>query len=336
MKKSAFTTLSLIICFTLAAGSAGWADTIKFYEGSVMVGKILSEEKAFIILANAYGTFKIKRIKIDDIYKTNSYQEDITLHKKYKFTLNEDEIKRNYTAGQDRKDGKKVKIIKPKKDMPEEDTDTAEPIQIDKTENKSAEKVEDKSKKKAENKAVEPNKETATGDDHWKSGRFSFSGVFMYNLGSGSSALPYGYGGYVAFDQGLDFAAGDRHPMIPGLRFEGGFLYFKRSSYTMTGFLAAGGLMWAFPSMKNSWGCITLALMPGASFMNTKLSSSYFGGGGSSGYNAINFAGQAILGYQKSWGVFSLFVQARGLYIMAKGADYFSVGGELGFGFNAW
>jgi hypothetical protein len=196
MKKTAFITLSLVMCITLAAGSAARADTIRFYEGSIMVGKILTEEKAFIILANAYGTFKIRRIKIDDIYRTKSYQEDIALHKKYKFTLNEDQIKRNYTAGQDRKDGKKVKPIKIKKDMPEEDIDTAEPVELQKaetTEDKTAKKVEDKGAKKTEEKAVEQKKESAPGDDKWKSGRFSFSGVFMYNLGYGSSALPYGY-----------------------------------------------------------------------------------------------------------------------------------------------
>jgi hypothetical protein len=46
--------------------------------------------------------------------------------------------------------------------------------------------------------------------------------------------------------------------------------------------------------------------------------------------------GQALLGYQKSWGVFSLFVQARYMYVLYEKDALMSVAGEVGFGLNAW
>jgi hypothetical protein len=88
--------------------------------------------------------------------------------------------------------------------------------------------------------------------------------------------------------------------------------------------------MWALPSMKNSWGCIILAVMPGV-FLPMNLN------GSGSSTPAYAFMGQAILGYQKSWGIFSLFVQARYAYVMIdKKNSLMSVGGEVGFGLNAW
>jgi hypothetical protein len=301
----------LIFMVTINVDSS--ADTIKLFEGSVMTGKIISEDRTFIVFANYYGSFRIKKTKIDDIYKTAAFTEDIAIQKKLKFPYNENEIKRNYLAGQDIKNGKKREPV----------TD----------EIKSAAKTPIQKDTKTEKTSL-PVEKTSDGD-HWRSGRLSFSGSFMYNLGSGSQALPYGYSGIFALDQGLDFTSGPRNPGIPGLRFEGGYVNFSKSSFSLYGFICGGGLMWAFPSMKNSWGCIILALIPGASFMTAKINRSYFGSGGGKAYD-VNFAGQAILGYQKSFGVFSIFLHARYLYIMGKGANYMSVGGEAGFGFNAW
>jgi len=294
------------------------ADTIRLYQGSVLVGKIISEDKTSIVFANYFGVFRIKRIKIDDIYKTSSFMEDIEIHKKLNIPYNDKEIIIQYAAGQAKKEGKKP----PK----------SEEIKIE----KEKKPIEEPEKQAVPEKKTEPEPEKkAAASDKWTSGRLSFSGSFLYNLGNGGKALPYGYGGYFALDQGLDFAKGDRHPGIPGLRFEGGYIYFNRSSYTLTGYVAGGGLMWALPSMKNSWGCFIIALLPGASYIEAKINKSYFGigVGKTSGFN---FTGQAIFGYQKSWDVFSLFLQARYMYIMGSGYYFDTIGGELGFGFNAW
>lgn len=304
------TTLMLII---MSAGTGLYADTLQLFEGTILVGKIIEDEGKTILFANSYGTFRIKKTKLDNTYITGSYTEDIALHRKLKLPLDEGEIIRNYKAGQDRKEGKRVEPIKEEtvKPGPEEkktEADKAEPL-------------------------IAPKKKDDSGDK-WTSGRFSFSGSFIYNLGPGSAGLPYGYGGTVALDQGLDFIPGGRHPALFGLRFEGGYVYFKKGSLQITGFTTGAGLMWALPSMKNSWGCFVLALLPGVSFLKADLSGSF--SLGSTSAQDYAFTGQAIFGYQKSWGIFSLFVQARYLYMLQRGDDLMSIAGEVGFGFNAW
>ena len=310
--------IPLIIFLHLIMTVNSSADVIRLYQGTVLVGKIISEDNASIVFANYFGTYRIKRIKIDDIYKTNSFSEDIEIHKKLNIPYNDKEIIIQYAAGQDKKEGRKLPKYEEKK-IQEEIKPIVEPPK--------PVVPEEKKEPGPEKKGV--------SDEHWTSGRLSFSGSFLYNLGNGNNVLPYGYGGYFALDQGLDFASGDRHPGIPGLRFEGGYIYFKKSSYTLTGYVAGAGLMWALPSMKNSWGCFIIALVPGASYIEAKISRSYFGigVGKTSGFN---FTGQAIFGYQKSWGVFSLFLQARYMYIMGSSYYFHTIGGEAGFGFNAW
>jgi hypothetical protein len=324
MKKKFSIAAALTSIIMLMAGTESMADTIKLYEGTVLVGKIISEDKTAITFANAYGTFKIKRIRIDDIYKTDSYEEDIAIHRKMKFPVNVYKIRVNYISGQNRKEGKKRELILLKEQKEKREARI-------KAEKEKAEKLT----KAREKKKRPASRGKQTVSDHWTSGRLSFSGAFHYNLGSSHGAMPYGYAGYFALDQGLDFASGNRHPMIPGLRFEGGYIYFKKSSYMLTGYVFGGGLMWAFPSMKNSWGCFVLALMPGGSYLEAKISSSFLGmdSGTARGFN---FAAQAIFGYQKSFGVFSMFIQARYMYITGNHSYFHSVAGECGFGFNAW
>lgn len=319
MKKQVRILVPAVVCLMLIMGADAVADTIMLYQGSAMVGKIISEDKTAIVFTNYFGTYRIKRIKIDDIYKTDSYEDDIALHRRLNLEYNEDMIKKNYTAGQDRKDGKKpLRLREPgTQEEAAPDSDQAAPLPTPEKETKK-----------------EPRADTTEGD-HWKSGRLSFSGAFHYNLGSSSAALPYGYAGYFALDQGLDFTSGKLKPGIPGLRFEAGYVYFKKGSYSMTGYIAGGGLMWALPTMKNSWGCFIIALLPGATYLEVKISDSFFSFG-SNAAKGFNFAGQALFGYQKSWGVFSIFVQARYMYILASRSYFHSIGGEAGFGFNAW
>lgn len=308
-----------LIIAIVAAGPESAADTIKLYEGTVLVGKIIDENRTAITFANAYGTFNIKRIRIDDIHKTGSYEEDIALHKKYNFPINVYKIQKNYIAGENRKEGRTRELIRLKKKKKERE--------------EAREKAAKRAKTREKSKRDAMRKKQMTGD-HWTSGRLSFSGAYHYNLGSSGGAMPFGYAGYFALDQGLDFAPGNRHPMIPGLRFEGGYLYFKRSSYSLMGYVFGGGVMWAFPSMKNSWGCFILALIPGASYLEARVRSSIPGGSG--GSHGFNFTAQGIFGYQKSFGVFSMFIQARYMYIMGTHSYFHSVAGECGFGFNAW
>jgi len=319
MKKQVRLFIPAVFALVLLMGAGASADTIMLYQGSVLVGKIISEDQEAIVLANYYGTYRVRRIKIDDIYKTSSYQEDVEVHRKLNLQYNEDMIRRNYTAGQDLMDGKSPLMYG-------DETAKEEPAPV--SEETTPQAVPEKEE-------TEKPRADVPLDDHWRSGRLSISGAFHYNLGSSSASLPFGYAGYFALDQGLDFTSGARKPGIPGLRFEAGYLYFNKGSFSLTGFIAGGGLMWALPSMKNRWGCFIIALLPGATYMTAKTSGSFpgMGGGSSTGFN---FAGQALFGYQKSWGLFSIFIQARYMYIHATGSYFHSIGGEAGFGFNAW
>jgi hypothetical protein len=79
------------------------ADIVKLIEGSVLVGKIINEDNETIIFTNAYGTFKINRRNIIEIYKTTDFTEDIEILKKLKMGINVDVIKKNIDIGQEKK-----------------------------------------------------------------------------------------------------------------------------------------------------------------------------------------------------------------------------------------
>lgn len=294
----------LITCIVLIIPVISIADTIKVSNGSVLVGKIINETKDTIIFSNSYGTFKIKKQHLVETFKTESYQEDIQIYKKLNLKIYEAEIKRNYLAG---------------------------------LEKKEKSKEEDKTQK------IEPVKsEGYTSRPLWTSGRISFSGSCIYINGQAGSSIyingkdwpvvPHGYAGHVAFDQGLDGIIKKRNMAWPGLRLEGGYLYIPAQNYSTTGFTAAGGLMWTFPSMKNHGGCFVFALMPGAAYIEMKAGGLYNNVTG----HSYKFIGQAIAGYQVSFGVFSMFLHARYLYIHDPNKSFHSIGGEFGFGFNLW
>lgn len=274
------------------------ADVLLLYQGSVLTGKIISDDGAYLLLKNYYGTYRIKRSRVDDILRTNSYGEDIAILKKRNVPFEEREVILNYRAG------------------------TGEIAQHLKSAPPSAD----------EEKKTPAEARPADGGGRWRTGRISLSGSFLHALSG--EPIPYGFGGHVAIDQGLDFIPGSGHPLIPGLRVEGGYHHYKESSYALTGFTAAGGLIWAIPSMNTRGGCFILALMPGASFLRAKSGGSFFGGSVSAG--GVKLAGQAILGYQKSFGPVSLFINARYLHIFGKSSHFIRLGGEAGIGFNAW
>jgi hypothetical protein len=92
---------ALFILFQL---KSVYADIVKLIEGSVLVGKIISEDKETVIFTNAYGTFKINRKNIIEIYKTTNFAEDIEILKKLKMGINAEVIKMNIDAGKEKKD----------------------------------------------------------------------------------------------------------------------------------------------------------------------------------------------------------------------------------------
>ena len=298
MNKSA--AIIFIACLAGFSALPAGADTLVLFEGSTLTGKIISDDGSWVILRNYHGTFRIKRSRIDDIYPTGSHREDIDLHRRLNLPHNEEEIRLNYLAGQGRI------AAKLKEETPAE---TADITPID----ESTGPVEKKP---------------------WTSGRISFSGSFLNRSGGGSSTLRDGYAFNVALDQGLDFLAGGPHLLIPGLRLEGSHIYFRKASRSLTGFTAAAGPMWAFPSMKNRGGCFIIALMPGVSILRAGTHSPFAGRFVRCG--GTRFAGQAIAGYQKSFGPMSFFILGRYLHIPGNKKGLMAAGAEAGIGINAW
>jgi hypothetical protein len=301
------------------------ADTIQMIEDSVLSGKIVQENDREIIFTNSYGTYRIKKSNIKNIFRTNSYSEDFAILKEMKLPANEKQAENNYDAGIKRK----VRVARGEKISEKE---LAGPI-------------------KAEFKIAE--KQVDVDTTMWTGGRLSVGGGLIYDRPDRG----YGYSGYFAFDQGLDRAIGIRHPLMPGIRFEAGYSYLVKPYHTyyglnqaalisldptttpliktkythgISGIVTGLGLMWAIPSLKSPGGCMVFAIMPGVSYLHYK-TSEY-----SSALKGYFLNIQSILGYQISFGVFSMFIHAR--YRYTYGVKSFShlLGAEAGFGFNAW
>jgi len=282
--KRMITVAMIAAACACAAVSSLQADVIHLTEGTVLSGKIKSEDGQSVIFANAYGIFRIQNANIRAIHRTTTYTQDIEEIKRLGGRYVEKQVERHYAEGTKREIWKEE--IKDIKDHPKENPEIQE------------------------NAASAP----------WRSSRLSFSaGLHFYDERGWSNQRSFS--GHVAFDQGFDFIGGARHPILPGLRIEGSFNRVIAPGFLMQGFALTAGPMWAFPSMKNRWGCFILAFLPGAS---TFRKGSYY------------FCGQALFGYQISFGAFSLFVQTRYQYLPTGGYTLHAVGEEIGFGCNLW
>ncbi|MBN2077346.1 MAG: hypothetical protein JW838_00175 [Spirochaetes bacterium] len=295
-------------CLPLIFSPPAAADVLLLYQGSVLTGKIISDDGTRLVLKNYYGTYRIKRSRIDDILPTNSSNEDMAILRKRNLPFERREVILNYRAGTG-------EIAQYSKDTAADTAEDAEPPET------------------VDIKRIDEKRETGEKGP-WTSGRISFSGTFFNRIGGGNSVLHDGYTFHVALDQGLDFRPGGRHPFIPGLRFEGSYLYFRKASRSLSGAMAAAGLIWALPSMKNRRGCFIIALMPGVSILKAGSHGAFAGGYVRSG--GTRFVGQAIAGYQKSFGPISFFILGRYLYIPGNKKGLMAAGAEAGIGFNVW
>jgi hypothetical protein len=210
-----------------------------------------------------------------------------------------------------------------------EDINILKKMSADVDENMVKKNVETGEKKIAEMKNGAEALKGKSGN-RWVHGRICASGSYYYVPGRVGNLLPGGFSGHLSLDQGLDMALVKHHPLVPGLRFEGSYLNFRKNSYSITGYSGGGGLMWAMPSMNNRGGCFVFAIMPGVSWLDIKNSQA------GKRAKSLTFSGSAIAGYQVSFGVFSMFIHARYEYIYDSSVPFHSIGGECGFGFNAW
>jgi hypothetical protein len=282
-----YISLLTVFFFLIQQEFPVYSDTVKLTDGSVLVGKIISEDKEKITVSNTYGTFDIKRNNISALYKTKVYTEDLKVLKKLKVKVkvNEEGIRKDIEAGQKKKDEMNEKLSQQKK---------------------------------------EP-------DGTWTNGIVSFSGSFNYVLDEVSDKIPFGYSGHFAFDQGMDMITGERYMTMPGLRLEGGYLFFRKGNYNISGYNSALGLIWLMPLINNKYGYFVLAALPGMSFIEIENREA------GRKIRSNTFTGSAIAGYRLPLaGSFQLFLHARYMYIYDKDVRFHTIGAEFGFGYKLW
>lgn len=288
--------LPLLVLFLLITPSLR-ADTVILKDGTLLVGKIRKEGENTIIHSSAFGSFTIESKQVSKAYVTASYEEDILIRKKLGLPVDEDIIN-NIRENYTKGESNMAKARK--------------------------EEAEKKTREKSGN---ESSKDTG---NLWVNGRISLSGSIFYNPGRLSPVIPYGFAGHLAIDQGLDMILKKRNLFWPGLRIETGYHDNRQGGAKLTGFTVSAGFGWALPSMKNSWGNCFLALLPGIAILDIEKGSNRYKG------RSVTFTAQAILGYQYSWKLVTLFLHFRYLYFYDRDVVFNGIGGELGIGFNAW
>lgn len=156
-------------------------------------------------------------------------------------------------------------------------------------------------------------------------GSFFIEGGWLYSIGDVNEVIPYGYGGFAAYEQGLDFITGERYLLMPGLRIEGGYLYYSSGDAFIKGPTASLGPVWHFPV---PGGNIRFSLQPGASALNVE--------NGDLSASTFTFTFNSILGYEYTFSSTSIFINARYLYVYDKDVFFSSAGITAGFSYKLW
>jgi len=80
-----------------------YADIVITKDDMILNGKILEDKKPqYLIFANYHGTFTIKYSLIKEIHRTGSFEEDIKVFRDIGKEVNDEEIKKNYIAGEEK------------------------------------------------------------------------------------------------------------------------------------------------------------------------------------------------------------------------------------------
>jgi len=156
-------------------------------------------------------------------------------------------------------------------------------------------------------------------------GSIFIEGGWFTSIGEVHDTIPSGYGGFAAYEQGLDFITGERYLLMPGLRIEGGYLYYSSGDASMKGPSASLGPVWLFPV---PGGNIRVTLQPGASSLDVK--------NGDLSASTFTFTFNSILGYEYTFSDASIFINARYVYVYDKDVFFSSAGITAGFSYKIW
>ncbi len=163
----------------------------------------------------------------------------------------------------------------------------------------------------------------------WGGGKIFLTGIFNYIFGDLNGSIPYGYGGFLAYDQGPDLLTGGRRlPWIPGMRIEGGYLYFNKGDESLSSITISAGPLWQFFLNDGKWGIIGFSVQPGISLLTIKNINETA--------DSNTFTLHSTLGYEYPFGRISLIVQARYMYIFDKDVLFNSAGVSAGVAFKIW
>ncbi|PKL18239.1 MAG: hypothetical protein CVV49_06535 [Spirochaetae bacterium HGW-Spirochaetae-5] len=92
---------SIVLMLVFGALSILRADVIITRDDMILNGKILEDRKPdYVVFANNHGEFTIKYNQIKEIYKTESFKDDIEYLQNIGKTVNERDVKNNYESGE--------------------------------------------------------------------------------------------------------------------------------------------------------------------------------------------------------------------------------------------
>ncbi len=154
-------------------------------------------------------------------------------------------------------------------------------------------------------------------------GNIFIEGGWLATIGDVRKTLPYGYGGFLAYEQDLDFITGGKYLLMPGLRLEGGYLSYNKDETSMKGFTGALGPVWLFPA---PGGAIRFSIQPGASKFNAE--------NGDLRGSTFTFTLHNILGYEYNFSGTSIFINLRYLYVYDRDVFFSSAGITAGFSYK--
>lgn len=158
-----------------------------------------------------------------------------------------------------------------------------------------------------------------------RGGAITIEGGWFYTAGEVNGVIPYGYGVFTAYEQGLDFITGGRYLFMPGLRIECGYLYYSSGDASLKGPTGSLGPVWLSPV---PGGSIRFSLQPGASGFDVK--------NGNHSASTFTFTFNSILGYEYTFKDASIFINARYVYVYDKDVFFSSAGVTAGFSYRFW
>jgi hypothetical protein len=285
-----------IIMASLFYTATAMADTFALTDGTVVICKVIKETDEYYVIANSYGVFTVKRPNVKKVYITKNYKEDLVIQRKMGIKVDEAIIKKNIEDGLKQKQIAEKKQEPPKKDLM---------------------KILERGQR-------------------WYYGRLGLSVGYQGTMGRPlSTIVSNGMSFQLTYDQGLEGIIPVTNMLIPGIRFETGFIDFEKkilsiSTLRISGYFAQAGPMWTIPSIENSWGCVVLAWLPGIGYLEAVNKTARAKSAGT------HFMFTLFAGYEYSVSMVSVFAHFRYTYIMDSAVPLNGIGGDLGVAFKLW